>query len=447
MEPAGIAGGIARRILSGGAWVAGGKGIAVVSTLIAQALLARLLPPEDVGAYFLMFSMVSIAAMLSHVGLNVAVVRFTAGALARGESGTAARVIRLSLSWGMAGAAFVAFFLLASSWVVPSTFDPRLVAAMAAGSLWMFCFAAQTLVAEAFRGLHDIRAATLVSGVASGVLIIFGFLWLAFSSTAASLQRVVVVSAVAVAIIAVVGAGVLVRRLRVLGGGGTLKLPTLMRTSLPLWASSLMLLLIGQADLWITGVFTSGESVAVYGAAWRIVSIISMPLLIVNGVLPPLIADLYARGEKARLERVLQRTAIIAGVPATVLLTFLAFYGSDVLRIVYGDYYASGAGIVAILSIGQIVNVLAGSCGLVLMMTGHHDTMMLVSVLSAVFMVVLSIALVGRWGATGVAVGAAGGLALQNVLMWIGARRMTGLKTHASLAALEGFNLRSGFEK
>ena len=52
-----------------------------------------------------------------------------------------------------------------------------------------------------------------------------------------------------------------------------------------------------SADVWILGFFD--QDVAVYGMASRLVTFVAMPLLVVNLVLPPIVAEMYARGRGA----------------------------------------------------------------------------------------------------------------------------------------------------
>ncbi|NIR58784.1 MAG: flippase, partial [Gammaproteobacteria bacterium] len=58
---------------------------------------------------------------------------------------------------------------------------------------------------------------------------------------------------------------------------------------------------------------------------------------------PPYIAELYARGEKRRLERILRQTAALAGIPAIVVLVAFIFFGGPILGTFYPDSYAAGA--------------------------------------------------------------------------------------------------------
>ncbi|QIN77692.1 hypothetical protein GBA65_03265 [Rubrobacter marinus] len=111
---------------------------------------------------------------------------------------------------------------------------------------------------------------------------------------------------------------------------------------------------------------------------------------------------------------------------------------------VYGDYYREGATVLALLSLGQLVNVWVGSCGLTLGMTNHQSLYMVISVTSGGFAVVAGSLAVGPFGAVGVAVSAALGLILLSVSMWLAARLTTGVWTHVGLAMLPDLLRRSG---
>ena len=65
-----------RRLLSGSVWVVGGRIATAFAALATNVLLARSLSPEDLGVYFLAFSLVQVGAGLGPLGLDHAVLRF-----------------------------------------------------------------------------------------------------------------------------------------------------------------------------------------------------------------------------------------------------------------------------------------------------------------------------------------------------------------------------------
>jgi O-antigen/teichoic acid export membrane protein len=238
------------------------------------------------------------------------------------------------------------------------------------------------------------------------------------------------------------GAGLisLLLALRILRGkllrlerGGALRGDELWPIAVPLWINGVLTQLLTQADIWILTAVVGNEQIAIYGAAAFMVAFVSQPLILVNLVVPPYIADLYARGEPRRLERILRQTATLAGLPALVLLLAFVFFGEPILGLVYPDYIRAGAPVLAFLSVGKLVNVLTGSCGVTMMMTGHQRVLLAITFATGVLTVVGCLVLVGPYGMIGVAGAVSGGTILKNIAMWLETKRRTGMWTHVGI--------------
>ena len=89
--------------------------------------------------------------------------------------------------------------------------------------------------------------------------------------------------------------------------------------------------------------------------------------------------------------------------------------------------------VLVVIAFGRLVNVLAGPCGMVLLMTGFHRLMMWVNILTGVIAVLAMILIARTYGMLGVAAVAAGMMILQNVVMLALARSKSGVWTHAEL--------------
>jgi Na+-driven multidrug efflux pump len=63
-----------------------------------------------------------------------------------------------------------------------------------------------------------------------------------------------------------------------------------------------------------------------------------MPLLIVNLVLPPIVAEMYAQGQRGRLERTLRTFSTLAGIPSLLVLLVFMLLGGSILGLVYGEH-------------------------------------------------------------------------------------------------------------
>jgi len=204
--------------------------------------------------------------------------------------------------------------------------------------------------------------------------------------------------------------------------------------SVPLLITNLLIMLLGQADIWILGAFRSSEEVGIYGAVARLVVLIAMPLSVANAITPPLIAELNARKELAKLESFLRATATLAALPAALVLLVFILIGPLILRFLFGPYYQQGATILIILAIGQFMNVGAGSCMFALAMTGEQKTAMVITSIAGVTSVTLALLLVQRYGGVGVAFSFAVAMILHNALMLVAVKKKLGVWTHVQFS-------------
>lgn len=425
------------KLLKGSAWAFGGKLIAVFTGIGVNALIARLLTPDEMGTYFLLFSLVSIMAVVAQLGLTQTVVRLVAESIGTDRPCRARRMVVLSLRItalsGVMVACLLAFGL--GEWIALHLFDSIIMSRlMGLVAVWTVIIAFQQLLAEIHRGFHDIRLATIFGGLATSFLSMLLFFGLWSLSGTKNLEQIILMTLAAGLSSLLLSSLFLWLKLKQLPK--SLKVITtteILNISWPLWLTNLTLFALTQSGLWILGAFGSPDEVAIYGAATRVVTLVAMPLLIVNAVVPPLIAEMYAQDKTKKLEQSLRMLATVAGVPSALILGFFMIFGSPVLSLLFGPYYQAGSMVLTILSIGQLSNVWTGSCGLTLMLTGHQFTMMVISVFCGILTVAMAWWLVAEHGSLGIAIATSTGMASQNLLMVLYTKQKTGIWTQVDL--------------
>jgi len=432
-------------LLRGGAWAFAGKVLTALMGLALAAILARLLSPEEMGVYFLAFNLATFFSILARMGLENTLLRYVSEALGRNQPGRARVVIRKGLLLALVSAVVVAAVVGAGAgrWAAEYLFHSSLLAAVSGFvALWLVLLAFQFLFGEIFRAFQDIRAAVLFGGLVTAVTTVVFVALFMFVKGQATLRQVLpwVLAAGAVNCgLAVWMLGRKLRRLRPTAHDREATCSELVHHSWPLLVNAVTLFVLTQSDLWILGAFRPDSEVAVYGAAARLVLLTGMALAIVNAVVPPLIARLHVQDDRQRLERILRTTATFAAVPAFMVLAVFILFGNWVLGIVFGEYYSSGGTVLMILSVGQAVNVFVGSCGYTLIMTGHRRALMVITIVSAMIALGCSLLLVRIYGVTGVAVGYAFAMVVQQLAMLVVARYRCGVWTHAGLRYLAVF--------
>jgi len=425
------------RLLRGGLWAITGRVSSAFFGLCLYSLIAHLLSPEEMGSYFLIYSLISITVVLAQFGFTQTIVRLIAESIGTGRPGRALDAICLIFKYFALSTSIVACFFAFGfgKWLSIFIFKSLLMTnIIGIAMIWMVVVAFEGLFGETFRGFDDIRFASIFGGLLSTIIsvLLFGFIWMKDKQTdLKQLLTLMILSSFLSNLIA----GILVfKKSKLLKGNENIFSQEIFSIAFPLLITNLTLFALIQLPILILGAYRSQEEVALYGAAVRFVSLLEKPLLIINAVVPPLIAEMYFQNKNSELERVLRITASIATIPAVLILIVFLFYGKSILGIVYGEYYSKGAIILIILSIGQIANVYAGSCGITLMMTGYQTMMMKISLLCGFITAFGSILFVKNFGAIGIACVATTTLIMQNLLMLIFTKRKLGIWTYANFS-------------
>ena len=428
-----------RRLVKGSAWVLVGRVISIVLGVGINALLARLLTPTELGAYFTTFTMVIVGAVIAQLGLDRALVKVAAAAIGVGEPGRARDAIRRCLSIGAATAvvAGLALSFVVGPALAEHVFHSAVVeAAMPLAGGWLIATALQSLMVETFRGLQDFGRATLYDALLVDILLATT-LGIIFTSGAVAIdiRGAVAIAGGATFLVLLLGARHLRREIGAISGEGSLQRREIFDIAWPSLVTNVAIYFLGSGvDLLVLGAFRPQSDVALYGAATRLVTLVATPLWIIRGVMPPIVAELHAKGQRRQLEDTLRAGASLAGLPSLAILVVFVVFGASVMEIIYSPFYRQGSTILVILSIGRLFAVWAGAAGITLMMTGHQRSMMVVTLATGALSVTAGIVAADRYGAVGVASATATVAVLQNLLQVALARRFVGVWTFVQLS-------------
>jgi O-antigen/teichoic acid export membrane protein len=421
-----------RAFLSGSAWAALTKVLAIAAAFAVNAALTRLLDPAGFGTYLLASSIATVASVMACLGLNNAVVRL----LGQAPPEAARATLRQVLMVGGLGAVLAALLVagpLGEALALQVFRSELLLACLGWGALWALALTLQSLLSESLRGIKRIAAAAFLGGPLAAL-----GLALALAVTLALGLEITTATAVALAAVCTLlvlplGSVLLLRHTSPGTGGRWLPLAELGGLALPMLMTNLSYLLLNQADLWVLGMFLAKQEVALYGAALQVAALVSFPLFVLNAVVPPYIAESSGPDSRSALQASLRRATGLAGYAGLLAFAGCLLLGDWLLALIYGEFYREAYGLLAVIAVGRLANLLAGPCGLVLLMTGSQWTMLWITAISGLLTVAAMAVVVRPFGAFGVALVAAIAMALQNVAMLIFSRRNAGLWTHAQL--------------
>ncbi len=426
---------IRKRLLSGGIWALTGRGIGIISGLTVNALLARLLSPEEMGAYFLTMSVAVVASTLGQFGMPPAVVRFVAESLGRDEQVRARKVVLSAMVICVLAGGVMSLIYAAGlgTWISNDLFHSDMMHKVTTWiSVLLFILVLQGLLAEVFRGFHDIKLASLLGNVSTSLFSALAFFVLWVLNEHGDIRLALQLSTGAAALTVVVSLLMLFPRLGHLHGKGTITMKELMRTGWPLCVSSVTVLFAVQGDLWVVGAMLGERDAAVYGATLRLLAMMTMFHGLVVSVVQSTVAELHGQGNPEKIQQIVQNAAFWACLLAGGVFLGFVLLGKPLLGWVFGDIYRQGYVLLLILALGQFSGMLLGPAGMVMMMTGHQQAMMWIIVINASVGLVLAMILAPYFGLMGVAISWSIASLLQGGSSWWIANRTTGIHCHAS---------------
>jgi len=207
-------------------------------------------------------------------------------------------------------------------------------------------------------------------------------------------------------------------------------------SALPFMVISGMYVLNARTGAIMLGALESPAAVGLYTPAARGADFIALVLLAVNTAFAPTLARLFAKGQRAQLERTVSRsTRLITLASLPIALSFILF--GDLFLRLYGPEFTAARTALVILSLGQLVNAATGTVGMLLNMTGHErDTATAVGI-SAVLNVGLNAILIPRFGLEGAAAATALSTLTWNVLLSVFVYRRLGFYSLLGLFTLK----------
>lgn len=431
---------VRNRLLRGGLWALVGHAGHAALPMAQYALLARLLTPDDLGAYFIALSVANLMTAIACLGIPAALVRFIAGSLAQG----APEPIRGTLAKGRAfafGVSVALSMLLCGPPGVLLAEDVFTSSALSSSlpwlALWGTALSQHRITMEGFRGFGDMRNVALLGQLAPAGGACLVFLVLASRSHVLHVDTAVAVSAGSQVIFSTIGVlGLYLRWLRRLPRASA-HFANLLRVSWFLGAEGILSFAMSQAHLWLLAAVSTDTQVAIFSAAARVTALVTFPLVIAAAALPPLVSELYTQRRLEPLQRMLRTVAGLTALPALAILLPLTLLGGSALSLLYGEFYAAGHTTLAILAIGQIISALSGVPGIALQMTSGERLRFLLTVASGVT------GLMTTWlglrmgeGAHAAAFGITLSLSVLNVTSVLAARQSLGIWTHANFQGL-----------
>jgi O-antigen/teichoic acid export membrane protein len=400
-------------------------GVTGGSTLFAQAAgylmvfaLTLSLGIGGFGLFSLATTVMGITTLVATLGLDVTVVRFAAWYRGRGETPKLEALLFFVMAFVLAWSVVVAVGLwgLAPFLSVKLFREPELVSLVRIASVGL---PVNALFAIFVSGLHGCGLTTRRVYAEQIILPTSRLLFIVIAGTTKAGVQAALWAMVAAAGLSMVIAGWWLTRASRFWKSSRVGLPDLKawaKYATPAFLDSLLVTpLGGSLEIFFLGMFGTKEMVAVYSIVLRFKFIVTLPMAAFNTTLAPLISEAHARLDREQLKELYGSATRWIMMLSLPLIAVNVLFGSLLLGL-FGQAYTVGYVTLALMTLGQLVNVCTGPSGHMLLMTGYSRIRLFNSLVLLATQLGLGMLLIPMWRLEGAGIVSAASIAMVSLL-------------------------------
>jgi len=392
------------------------KVIGMVCGIVLSVLVARMIGAEGLGIISLSNKIAAFILIIGLVGMPSVIIKEVAIAKNKNESQPISDVMHTAYWFnGLVMFSISVITILLSPWLVNVVFKkPALLYPLIIMISVTTPQAFSRILSSGMKGIKKIWQSSLVDNTLSSLislLLLSIIWWLQIEITIEVVASVYAIGRVIVTIVA----GLHWKQSKNNNRQFRFNLKEYIRTALPLYIVSIARTLTNQFDIIILAFFADPIHVGLYAVASRLALLIVFALNVTLSTVSPKIAYLYASGKKTELETMIQKTTKISGVISLIPMIIYLIFGHYILGL-WGPQFISAFHVLIILSLGQVINVLTGSVGQILIMTGEEVLQSKITIIFAVYGLIQSIIAGHLYGIIGIAYSQTINIVLVNIV-------------------------------
>lgn len=395
------------------------------AAFIMVVFIARLLGASDFGVFSLGLTIFTMAGVFVRFGLENVVLKRVSENLETDPKLAIGYLQSSVVLVAMIGLIITVILFFSSGIIfIPIFHDPLFSEVLGLFSIGLVPISIVFIIAAAMKSLGNPIYATLLQSlfVPASMVLFSAFLWL---TDLANLHNLVFAYVLGVFLSSILG-GCLWKKKAPKIKGSTVKWGSLLKQGWPMLLVSSGAMLLAWSDIIIVGVYMDSKSVGIYSAASKTVLITSLILVGMNSITAPRYAKLYSENKLEDIALLAQKSSWILLLLVVFPSVFLLFF-SDWIMSLFGKEFVVGSSILIVLTIGQIVNVAAGSVGYLLSMTGKEKILLKIMFVTALFNIISNMLVINTYGLLGVAVVTAFSIVLWNVWAMFEVRKHLGV--------------------
>ena len=188
-----------------------------------------------------------------------------------------------------------------------------------------------------------------------------------------------------------------------------------LNNALPMMMSSTVLVLLGWLDTLVLGIYESDHNIGIYNVALKLATLTSFTLQAINSILAPKLAQSHVDGEKDRFNNLIRFTTKLNFFSTLGIVMIIVIFNKWLL-LLFGQEFASGTSVLILLCLGQLINSVSGSVGVIMQMIGKQKVYQNIVLIALVVNIVLNFTLTPLFGVMGAATATVISIACWNII-------------------------------
>lgn len=168
------------------------------------------------------------------------------------------------------------------------------------------------------------------------------------------------------------------------------------------------------ADTFILKMHEPSNVVGIYNTCFNLAQLAAMVMVAINTSVQPKLSQLYHKGDLTAFKKLAQQSSkliVLTSIPAYLMLTL----GAKYILAIYGQEFVIGWKVLAVISLGQIVNSFCGPVAQILNVTGHQKKLTVIVFFASIINLALNLVLIPKMGMMGSAIASLASVSLWNI--------------------------------
>ncbi len=392
-------------------WVFFFKALGALSGFALTFVLAARLGATESGVFFLAFAAMSFVSTLFRFGCDNVVIRFASIYKEEKKSTALAQTVFLPCKWVGGFSIFFALIIWAfKGWLTQRIpfdvgFNTFLVMSLAVP-----CYSLLILFEHYLKGIGQSVYSVLLSPILINVVTL-SLVFLFGVDTAEGVSKSFLVSIVILFCLV----GLFLWSESAPPDSSSLDYPVFLSACKKLLVVSVMSQMVLWSGQLIVGYYLEVKDVSVLAVSQRISMLVGFVIMAVNIVVAPMLSSLYAQGANHEFQRLARLSVAFSSVVGVPICIGLLLFPATILGL-FGSEFSQGGLVLRVLAFGQLINVLTGSAGYVLTMSGYEADLRNAVVVSGSIALIFALILVPWVGLLGAAISTSLAVAVQNIM-------------------------------